>query len=98
MIEAGRSIGPRTFSTGMPLLNGSGPFWNELTSYEVTEHEINRLASYGVVALKQYLQPDREQRHCLTEVARKQRLRVTGEGSRDPLHKIRMPMDAQSGS
>ncbi len=51
MIEAGRAIGPRTFSTGMPLLNGSGPFWNELTSYEVTEHEINRLASYGVILL-----------------------------------------------
>jgi len=97
MIEAGRAIGPRTFSTGMPLLNGSGPFWNELTSYEVTEHEINRLASYGVVALKQYLQPDREQRQWITEIARKQHLRVTGEGSSDLLHKITMLMDGQTG-
>jgi len=97
MIEAGRSIGPRTFSTATPLLNGEGPNWNELTSYEVTEHEINRLASYGVVALKQYLQPDRDQRQWITEIARKQHLRVTGEGSSDLLHKISMLMDGQTG-
>jgi len=97
MIEAGRAIGPRTFSTAMPLLNGSGPYWNELTSYEVTEHEINRLASYGTVALKQYLQPDREQRQWITDIARKQHLRVTGEGSSDLLHKISMLMDGQTG-
>jgi Tol biopolymer transport system component len=97
MIEAGRSIGPRTFSTSTPLLNGSGPNWNELTSFEVTEHEINRIASYGATALKQYLQPDREQRQWITEIARKQHLRVTGEGSSDLLHKISMLMDGQTG-
>ena len=97
MIEAGRSIGPRTFSTATPLNNGSGPNWNELTSYEVTEHEINRLASYGATALKQYLQPDREQRQWITEIARKKGLRVTGEGSSDLLHKLTMLMDGQTG-
>ncbi len=97
MIEAGRSIGPRTFSTATPLNNGSGPNWNELTSYEVTEHEINRLASYGATALKQYLQPDREQRQWITDIARKKGLRVTGEGSSDLLHKLTMLMDGQTG-
>jgi len=97
MIEAGKSIGPRTYSTATPLLNGSGPNHNELTSYEVTEHEITRLASYGTVALKQYLQPDRQQRQWITEVARKQHLRVTGEGSSDLLHKVTMIMDGQTG-
>jgi Tol biopolymer transport system component len=97
MIEAGRSIGPRTFSTATPLLNSSGPNWNELASYEVTEHEITRLASYGVVTLKQYLQPDRQQRQWITEIARKKGLKVTGEGSSDLLHKISMLMDGQTG-
>ncbi len=97
MIEAGKSIGPRTFSTATPLLNGSSEHHNELTSYEVTEHEITRLASYGVVSLKQYLQPDREQRQWITEIARKQHLRVTGEGSSDLLHKLTMLMDGQTG-
>jgi Amidohydrolase family len=68
-----------------------------LTSYEVVEHEISRLASYGVVALKQYLQPDREQRQWITDIVRKQHLRVTGEGSSDLLHKITMLMDGQTG-
>jgi hypothetical protein len=97
MIEAGQSIGPRTYSTATPLLNGSGPNHNELTSYEVTEHEITRLASYGVVSLKQYLQPDREQRQWITAIARKKMLRVTGEGSSDLLHKLTMLMDGQTG-
>lgn len=97
MIEAGSAIGPRTFSTATPLLGPSGPNNNELTSYEVTEHEVTRLASYGTVALKQYLQPDREQRQWITELARQQHLRVTGEGSMDLLHKISMLMDGQTG-
>jgi len=97
MIEAGTAVGPRTFSTATPLLNGSGTNFNELTSYEATEHEITRLASYGVVALKQYLQPDREQRQWITDIARKQHLRVTGEGSSDLLHKVTMLMDGQTG-
>jgi Tol biopolymer transport system component len=97
MIEAGEAIGPRTFSTATPLLNGSGANYNELTSYEQTEHEITRLASYGAITLKQYLQPDREQRQWITEIARKQHLRVTGEGSSDLLHKITMLMDGQTG-
>ncbi len=97
MIEAGKAIGPRTYSTADPLHNGSGPHGNELTSYEVTEHELTRLASYGVVSLKQYLEPDREQRQWIVEVARKQGLRVTAEGSSDLLHKVSMAMDGQTG-
>jgi Tol biopolymer transport system component/imidazolonepropionase-like amidohydrolase len=97
MIEAGKAIGPRTFSTATPLLNGSGPNHNELTSYEQAEHEITRLASYGAVALKQYLQPDREQRQWISDIARKQHLRVTAEGSSDLLHKLSMAMDGHTG-
>ena len=97
MIEAGRAVGPRAFSTGDPLYNGDGPHRNELTSLEVTEHEIARLQSFGATALKQYLQPNREQRQWVTEVARKKGLRVTGEGSSDLLHKVSMLMDGQAG-
>jgi Tol biopolymer transport system component len=97
MIEAGRAIGPRTFSTATPLYGSSSANNNELTSYAVTEHEVRRLAAYGVITLKQYLQPDREQRQWITEIARKQGLKVTGEGSMDLLHKISMLMDGQTG-
>ena len=97
MIEAGRAIGPRTFSTGDPLYSGNGPHRNELTSFEQTEHDITRLQSLGATALKQYLQPNREQRQWITEIARKKGLRVTGEGSSDLDHKLTMLMDGQAG-
>lgn len=97
MIEAGRAIGPRSFTTGDPLYNGDGPHRNELTSFEVTDHEIARRQSFGATALKQYLQPNREQRQWVTEIARKRGLRVTGEGSSDLLHKLSMLMDGQAG-
>jgi Tol biopolymer transport system component len=97
MIEAGRAIGPRSFTTGDPLYNGDGPHRSALTSFEVTEHEIARRQSFGATALKQYLQPNREQRQWVTEIARKRGLRVTGEGSSDLLHKLSMLMDGQAG-
>jgi Tol biopolymer transport system component len=97
MIEAGRSVGPRTFSTGDPLYSRSGPHVNELVSYEQTEHDIARLQSFGAVAIKQYLQPNREQRQWITEIARERGLRVTGEGSMDLIHKLTMLMDGQAG-
>jgi Tol biopolymer transport system component len=97
MIEAGRSVGPRTFSTGDPLFNRAGAHGNELVSYEQAEHDIARLQSFGATAIKQYLQPDREQRQWITEIARKRGLRVTGEGSMDLLHKLTMLMDGQTG-
>jgi Tol biopolymer transport system component/imidazolonepropionase-like amidohydrolase len=97
MTEAGRTIGPRTFSTGDPMVSSDGPHRNELTSYEEAEHEIARLQSFGATALKQYLQPNREQRQWITEIARKRGLRVTGEGSSDLNHKLTMLMDGQAG-
>ncbi len=97
MTEAGRVIGPRSFSTGDPLYNGDGPHRNALSSFEVTDHEIARRQLYGATALKQYLQPNREQRQWVTEIARKRGLRVTGEGSSDLLHKLSMLMDGQAG-
>jgi Tol biopolymer transport system component len=97
MIEADRALGPRTFSTGDPLFSGNGPHRNELTSYEQAEQDITRLQSLGATALKQYLQPNREQRQWITEIARKKGLRVTGEGSSDLDHKLTMLMDGQAG-
>ena len=56
LIETGRMIGPRTFSTGDPL-----PF-RELASREVTAEQIDRLQSWGAVSLKQHSHPRRDRR------------------------------------
>jgi Tol biopolymer transport system component len=96
LIEAGVLVGPRTFSTGDPLYRGDGSRQNELTSYEVTEENVERLASWGATAVKQYLQPRRDQRQWVSDVARKKSLMVTAEGSDLP-YNVSMILDGQTG-
>ncbi len=96
LIEAGMLIGPRTFSTGDPVYAGDAARQNELTSYAVTEENVKRLASWGAVSLKQYMQPRRAQRQWVSEVARKIGLMVTSEGS-DLAYNLSMIMDGQTG-
>jgi hypothetical protein len=96
MIDAGKMIGPRTFSTGDPLYRGDGARNNDLTSYKVAEQNIARLQSYGAITLKQYLQPRRIQHQWITDIARKRNMNVTAEG--DSLaYDLGMTMDGQTG-
>ncbi len=95
LTEAGRMRGPRSFSTGDPLFLGDSPRNNDIESREVAEHEIERLQSWGAVSLKQYLQPRREQRQWIADVARSKQLIVTGEGGDLP-YDLSMIMDGQT--
>jgi hypothetical protein len=96
MIEAGETRGPRTFSTGDPLYAGDNARQNDLTSYEVAEDNIRRLVSWGAVTMKQYMQPRRDQRQWISDIARKLGLRVTAEGG-DLDYNMGMIMDGQTG-
>ena len=96
LIRAGEVVGPRTFSTGDPLYRGDGARRNELSSYEVAEQNVNRLVSWGATALKQYLQPRRDQRQWVTELARAKGLMVTSENN-DVHYTIGMIMDGHTG-
>ena len=95
LIEAGRMIGPRTYSTGDPLYRGDGARQNDLSSYEETEHNIRRLESWGAVSIKQYMQPRREQRQWVSDIARDRGLMVTSEGG-DLFANIGMVIDGQT--
>lgn len=95
MIEAGVLVGPRTYTTGDPLYRGDAVRQNELTSYEVTEDNIARLQSWGAVSLKQYMQPRRDQRQWVSDIARRRGLMVTSEGS-DLAYNMGMIMDGQT--
>ncbi len=96
LIEAGEIVGPRTFSSGDPLSRGDGGRRNDLTSLEITRDNIRRLKSWGAVSLKQYLQPRRDQRQWVSEVARDEGIMVTSEGS-DLAYNVGMIMDGQTG-
>jgi len=95
LTEAGLLVGPRSYTTGDPLFLGDWLRNNDITSREVAEHEIARLQSWGAVSLKQYLQPRREQRQWISDVARKHKLIVTGEGGDLP-YDLSMIMDGQT--
>jgi Tol biopolymer transport system component len=95
MVKAGTMLGPRTFSTGDPLYNSASPRQNLITSYDVAEENIKRLKSWGAVSIKQYLQPRRNQRQWISDVARKEGLMVTSEGS-DLAYNMGMIMDGQT--
>jgi Tol biopolymer transport system component len=96
MIEAGIMVGPRVFSTGENMSPGDGARHNVIGSYADAEHEINRLADWGAVALKQYGQPLRAQRQWIADIARRKGLMVTGEGADLPFN-LGTTMDGQTG-
>jgi hypothetical protein len=96
LIDAGAIVGPRVFSTGDPLYSGDGSRQVEISSYDDAENLITRLSSWGAISLKQYLQPRRDQRQWVTDVARAQGLMVTSEGS-DLAFNLGMIMDGHTG-
>ena len=97
LIDAGFMIGPRTYSTGDPLYGfGDAARQNDLTSYEQADQDVMRLKSWGVTSLKQYMQPRRDQRQWISDLARREGLMVTAEGG-DLFFNLGMMMDGQTG-
>ena len=90
LIEAGRMVGPRTFSTGDPL-----PF-EELTSPEATAENITRLKSWGATSLKQHSHPRRDRRQWIAEAAREIGINLTAEGY-DLEYNLGQAMDGYTG-
>lgn len=91
-IEAGRTIGPRSFSAGTGLYG----WQRELTSFELAETEIEKRTVWGVRTLKQYHQPLRQERQWVSEIARRRGYRVTAEGG-GLEYGLGMAMDGQTG-
>ncbi|MEZ4455073.1 MAG: amidohydrolase family protein [Gemmatimonadales bacterium] len=96
MVDAGVLVGPRVFTTGDPLYSGDGSRQEVFNSYADAEAGIRKLASWGAVSLKQYLQPRRDQRQWVTDVARKVGLQVTAENN-DLEYTLGMIMDGHTG-
>ncbi len=97
LIAADQGIGPRVFATGTPLHGrGDAPDNNEIVSYETAVHEVRRNVRAGAVAIKQYLQPTRQQRQWIVDAARQAGVRVTAEGG-DLEFNLGMVMDGHTG-
>jgi hypothetical protein len=96
MVDAGPLFGSRVFTSGDPLYSGDGSRQEEFSSYEVAEAGIRKLAGWGAVSLKQYMQPRRDQRQWVADVARKVGIQLTAENADLP-YVLGMIMDGHTG-
>jgi len=107
MVAAGRVVGPRTFGVGglaNPVAFGSsigeavegrGPF-REIATPEDAQAQIERVRSWGSVALKNYYQPARDRRQWLIQAAREAGLTATAEND-DATYTLGFVMDGNTG-
>jgi len=97
MTKAGRILGPRLYSAGLPLRSW-GVNRHEIRTYDDAVQNVQRLSSEGAVSIKQYFQINRYQRQWIAEAARRQgNLLVTGEGM-DLYYDLSTIMDGQTAN
>ena len=97
MIEAGRMVGPRVFSTGFILYGATNSDMAVINSYADALSHVRRLKSLGAFSVKSYMQPKREQRQWVIRAAAAERMLVMPEGGGDFPANIGMLMDGHSG-
>ncbi len=97
LVEAGGMIGPRVFTTAENMVATETAFNNVYANAEDAYQDAARRVSWGAVALKEYLQPDRRRRQWVVEAGRRLGVMVTAEGSIDIDHKISMALDGHTG-
>ncbi|WP_419950941.1 amidohydrolase family protein [Candidatus Palauibacter sp.] len=96
MTEAGRVIGPRTYSTGYTLVcPPHGPV-REIGSMEDARNHVNRLADQGALSLKDYKQCTRVQRQMLAAASRERGVTLTAENG-DFLYLLGLVMGGHTG-
>lgn len=81
MIEAGRIVGPRTFSTGVPLTCSDYDDLREIGTSADAAEQIDRAVNAGAISIKDYKQCTRVQREMLADVGRHRGVTMTSEGS-----------------
>jgi Tol biopolymer transport system component len=97
VVEAGLQLGPRMYSTGPSISSGTATRRGNIETFEDARHEVNRLKSYGAVAIKEYQQRRRDQRQKTVEASREAGMMVTCEGDADHLEYLAIAMDGHTG-
>ena len=82
MVEAGRMLGPRIFSSGDILYGGQqAPMYAEVDDQEDARKQIRRMQAYGARMVKVYQQPRRDERLWFAQACRDAHMRLTVEGA-----------------
>lgn len=96
LVQAGRMLGPRVFSTGTILYGAEGDFKTVIGSYEDARLAIERTVAWGAFSVKSYNQPRRNQRQMVLKAARDLGVMVVPEGGSTLNHNLTMFLDGHT--
>jgi len=92
LVEAGKTIGPRSFTVGTAVRTKYS-----LTSLTEAQIVVNNRVKMGARCIKQYSQPTRLQRQLLLLACKQAGVNMTNEGDRNPLYFLGMIKDGSTG-
>ncbi len=97
LVQTGRMVGPRVFSTGTILYGADGDFKASINGYQDAYFAVNRTKAFGAFSVKSYNQPRREQRQQVIEAANRLGVQVVPEGGSFFYHNLSQIMDGHTG-
>lgn len=96
-VRAGRTVGPRIYSTGTVLYGADGDFRAVVEDLEQARSHLRRLKDVGAFSVKSYNQPRREQRQQILQAARELEMLVVPEGGSTFYTNMTMILDGHTG-
>jgi hypothetical protein len=97
LVEAGRIVGPRVFSTGFILYGAENDDKAPVESLDDAREHLRRIKAYGGFSVKSYNQPRRDQRRWILQAAREEGMLVMPEGGSTLAHNLTMIVDGHTG-
>src|SRR5690606_28102747 len=97
LLQAGRMVGPRMFSTGTILYGADGGFKAEIDSLDDARSHLRRMQAHGAFSVKSYNPPRRAQRQQVNQAARELGMLVVEEGGSTFHHNMTMILDRVTG-
>jgi Tol biopolymer transport system component/imidazolonepropionase-like amidohydrolase len=97
LVDAGRVVGPRIYSTGFILYGAENPNKAVTESLEEARAHVRRLKAVGAFSVKSYNQLRRDSRQWIIEAAREEQMLVVPEGGSMLQQNITMVLDGHTG-
>jgi Tol biopolymer transport system component/imidazolonepropionase-like amidohydrolase len=94
MVEAGRMLGPRVYSSGDVLYGGQQEdIYAQVDDQEDARRQVRRMKAYGARMIKVYQQPRRDERLWLAQACREEHMLLTAEGAGELQTDLSMVID-----
>ncbi|MFK7927335.1 MAG: amidohydrolase family protein [Myxococcota bacterium] len=97
LVEAGRIVGPRIFSTGFILYGAESDDKAVIESLDAARAHLRRIKEYGGFSVKSYNQPRRDQRQWVLRAAVEENMLVVPEGGSTLQHNLTQIVDGHTG-